>query len=171
MQQAWGWGLGLLVLLNRLVPADEVEWGQWVLLLAWGGFIGNFVLSLTDHAQNGFFYSTEWVPVGVAAFVVGWLALPIFRPTPPRYLWLAGLVLIVAAVTGLAGFVFHVAPVIGEDAGTLSERIIYGAPIFAPLLFPNLALLGLLGVWDLQAKGHVARVPPEVADERAGVTD
>src|SRR4051812_14059270 len=48
-------GLGLLLIANRLVAAGTIEWALWVLLLALGGFAGNFVFSLTDHAQNGFF--------------------------------------------------------------------------------------------------------------------
>src|SRR5208283_807538 len=61
-------GLGLLLILNRMVPADSAEWAYWVLLLALGGFAGNFVFSLTDHAQNGFFHATEWIPVISSAF-------------------------------------------------------------------------------------------------------
>jgi hypothetical protein len=56
-------GLGFLLIMNRMVVSDSIEWGQWVLLVALGGFIGNFVFSLTDHAENGFFYSIEWGPV------------------------------------------------------------------------------------------------------------
>src|SRR5947209_3806827 len=41
-------GLGLLLVMNRMVPADSEEWPRWVLLLALGGFLGNFVFSLTD---------------------------------------------------------------------------------------------------------------------------
>ena len=48
-------GLGLLLIVNRMVEPDDIEWAQWVLLLALGGFAGNFVFSLTDHAMNGFF--------------------------------------------------------------------------------------------------------------------
>ena len=52
-------GLGLLLIANRLVDARSREWPLWMLLLALGGFIGNFVFSLTDHAQNGFFNPIE----------------------------------------------------------------------------------------------------------------
>jgi len=52
-------GLGLLVLLNRMVPAESPEWGWWIVFLALGGFAGNLALSLTDHAQNGFFNALE----------------------------------------------------------------------------------------------------------------
>src|SRR5690606_7005875 len=64
-------GLGLLLLLNRLQRADSREWAQWVLVLALGGFIGNFFLSAADHAQNGFFEWTEWIPVISSALAIG----------------------------------------------------------------------------------------------------
>ena len=47
-------GLGLLLILDRMVDARGQEWSRWVILLAAGGFLGNFLLSLADHAQNGF---------------------------------------------------------------------------------------------------------------------
>src|SRR5437588_240426 len=67
-------GLGLLLLMNRMVPADTPEWPRWVLLLALGGFFGNFLFSLTDHAQNAFHSWTEWIPVVSSALTVGFLA-------------------------------------------------------------------------------------------------
>ena len=148
-------GVGLLLLLNRLVPKESLEWGQWVMLLAWGGFFGNFGLSLVDHAQNGFFYVSEWVPVVVAAVTVGVMIIPIFLRVPASFYRVVAAVLVVAAVTGVVGFVLHVTPALTEDAGSLRDRVVHGAPIFAPLLFTNLALLGALGVWDLWAKDWV----------------
>ena len=56
-------GLGFLVLLSRMVDADDPEWAGWVVVLAAGGWAGNFVLTLADHAQNGFFHPTEWIGV------------------------------------------------------------------------------------------------------------
>jgi hypothetical protein len=41
--------------MNRMVDPESTEWAQWVLFLTLGGFIGNFVFSLADHAKNGFF--------------------------------------------------------------------------------------------------------------------
>lgn len=158
-------GVGLLLLLNRLVPKEGLEWGQWVMLLAWGGFFGNFGLSLVDHAQNGFFYLSEWVPVVVAAVTVGTLIVPIFLRVPATYYRLVAGVLVLAAVTGVVGFVLHVTPVFTEVAGSLRDRVVHGAPVFAPLLFTNLALLGGLGAWDLWAKGWVGGVVP--AEEAA----
>lgn len=152
-------GVGLLVLLNRLVPEESVEWGRWVLLLAWGGFVGNFVLSLVDHAQNGFFHAAEWVPVGVGAVVVGWLLIPVLWPVPRRYLRASVALLMVALLTGVVGFVLHVIPILQETAGTFRDRVIYGPPLFAPLLFSDLSLLGGLAVWDLMEAGWLSSEP------------
>jgi hypothetical protein len=38
------------------------------------------------------------------------------------------------------------------------ENFIYGAPPMAPLLFPNLMILGMMGLWQLRNdKGYLLR--------------
>jgi hypothetical protein len=69
-------GLGLLLIANRMVDPKRREWAEWMLLLALGGFIGNFVFSLTDHAANGFFNPFEWLPVVSSACAIGFLLVP-----------------------------------------------------------------------------------------------
>lgn len=145
-------GLGFLLLLNRQVPHETLDWGRWVLFLAWGGFVGNFALSLADHAQNGFFYWTEWIAVIVSALAVGFFIVVVLR-LRDRMLHLIGFgVLALQAVTGLLGFYFHARADLQGPAESLMDNIIFGAPVFAPLLFADLALLAALGLWDLYAK-------------------
>ena len=36
-----------------------------------------------------------------------------------------------------------------SPAGSLWDRFLYGAPLFAPLLFADLATLAALGLWGL----------------------
>src|SRR5262245_17770654 len=100
-------GLGLLLIANRLVESSTIEWALWVLLLALGGFIGNFVFSLTDHAQNGFFNPFEWVPVISSAFAIGFLLVPFFMTVTPAFLRVCAAVLIVQALVGVLGFLLH----------------------------------------------------------------
>jgi hypothetical protein len=145
-------GLGFLLLMNRRVARASIEWGQWVVFFAWGGFVGNFALSLIDHAQNGFFYWTEWIPVVVSALAVGYMFALIVRPASEGYLKLGYAVMGLQALTGVLGFLLHVWPLWTATAETFFQDMVYGAPVFAPLLFADLALLGALGVWDLQAK-------------------
>jgi hypothetical protein len=142
-------GLGLLLIMNRMVASDSPEWPRWVLLLTLGGFFGNFVFSLTDHAQNGFYYVTEWIPVASSAFAVGFLAAPFFTPVGRRYLWLCAAVLLVQAAAGLLGFYFHTSANLHGPSPRWWDNFVFGAPALAPLLFPNLVLLAGIGLWVL----------------------
>jgi hypothetical protein len=140
-------GLGLLLIANRMVPPRSIEWAQWMLLLALGGFVGNFVFSLTDHAQNGFFHRIEWLPVISSGFAVGFLLPPFLMGVGRAYLRLCALVLGVQALVGVVGFVLH-GLAVARLPGTLLERVTSGAPPMAPLLFPNLVVLGLIAIFE-----------------------
>jgi hypothetical protein len=140
-------GLGLLILLDRMVDAETAEWARWVVLLAAGGFGGNFVTTLADHAQNGFFVPSEWVGVVASALAVGTLVALVEVPDN-RPLWLLGLVMMgVQIAVGLLGFYFHARGNLARPAESAWERFIDGAPVFAPLLFVDLAVLAVLGLW------------------------
>jgi hypothetical protein len=146
-------GIGFLLLVNRLVPHWSRGWARWALFLAWGGFLGNFVLSLLDHAQNGFYYWTEWIPVAVSALAVGFTLVSILAQPARLLLMATAWVLVLQVVTGVLGLGLHLRPLLNPSAAPLLDRLIHGAPVFAPLLFVNLALLAGIGVWDLWRKG------------------
>ena len=142
-------GLGLLLIMNRMVDAASEEWPHWVLLMALGGFFGNFIFSLTDHAQNGFFHATEWIPVFSSAFAVGFLVAPFVTPVGRRYLWLCAVVLLVQAGVGLLGFFYHTAANLHGPSPHWYDNFVHGAPALAPLLFPNLVMLAGIGLYVL----------------------
>ncbi len=142
-------GLGLLLIMNRMVDFEAAEWPYWVLLLALGGFFGNFVFSLTDHAQNGFFCKSEWVPVVSSAFAVGFLLVPFVTPVGRPFLRLCAAVLALQGAVGLLGFYFHVTGDLHGPSPSRFENLVQGAPVLAPLLFPNLVLLAFIGLWVL----------------------
>src|SRR5579864_2047146 len=143
-------GLGLLLILNRMLAPRTIEWAQWVLLLALGGFVGNFVFSLTDHAMNGFFRTVEWLPVVSSAFAVTFLLALFLARVEQQFLALCAFVLGAQAIVGIVGFALHVLADLRQPGTTLIERLITGPPLGAPLLFPNLVVLGLIGLWALQ---------------------
>jgi hypothetical protein len=140
-------GLGFLLLVNRMVTVRTAEWGRWVILLALGGFFGNFVLSLTDHADNGFFMRTEWIPVISSAFAASFLLVPLVTPVTRRYLDLCMLVMLGQAGVGVLGFWFHMQANLVEPGVSLWDKLVNGAPPMAPLLFPNLVGLAFIGIW------------------------
>jgi len=145
-------GIGLLLILNRSVNACLREWAEWVVFLALGGFIGNFIISLTDHAQNGFFRQVEWVPVIASAFAVGFLTVPLVARVPRVFFNACFVVLAIQIFVGFAGFALHVHADLHAVGKNLFEKAIHGAPIFAPLLLPNLAILAGIGIWTLRAR-------------------
>ncbi|RJP38537.1 MAG: hypothetical protein C4547_04470 [Phycisphaerales bacterium] len=146
-------GLGLLTIMSRMVAPGEREWGQWVLLLAAGGFAGNFVLGLTDHAQNGFFHFTEWIPVISSAFAITVLLMACRTRVEPGYIRLSAVVMLVQIIVGLLGFWCHGRANLAAAGDNVKDAFVYGAPVFAPLLFPDLALLGMLGLWAVARRG------------------
>lgn len=145
-------GLGLLLIANRLVDPDSPEWARWILLLALGGFAGNFVFSLTDHAQNGFFNPLEWMPVISSAFAIAFLLVPFVMRVNRPYIHLCAVILAVQAVVGVGGFVLHAWSDLRQPAPTLFEKILAGAPPMAPLLLPNLVLLGIIALARMRAE-------------------
>jgi hypothetical protein len=143
-------GLGFLLIRNRMVDSDTLEWAQWVLLFAVGGFVGNFVFSLADHAENGFFRFVEWTPVLASAIAVGFLVVPLLTPVTRPYLHLCAAILLLEAAVGLWGFLLHAQANLDGPSVHAFDNFIYGAPALAPLLFPNLVILAAIALWRLR---------------------
>lgn len=149
-------GLGFLLLMNRMVDADSLEWAQWVVLLTLGGFVGNFIFSLADHAANGFYFPLEWTPVLASALGVGFLTVPLVMRISRPFINLCAAVLVMEAAVGLWGFVLHTEANLKGPSIHAFDNFVYGAPPMAPLLFPNLMLLGIIGLWQLRNSNQQA---------------
>ena len=147
-------GLGFLLIMNRMVDSNSLAWAQWVLLFTLGGFVGNFVFSLADHAENGFFFRVEWVPVVASAIAIGFLCVPLLRRVSRLFIDLSAAVLVVEAAIGLWGFALHTLGNLHGPSAREFNNFIYGAPPMAPLLFPNLMVLGIIGLWQLRKQGE-----------------
>ena len=159
------------------MPASQ-EWAGWVLLLAAAGFLGNFILSLADHATNGFFVWTEWMPVVASAFAFAFLMMPLLMRTGPGYLWISAAILALQAAIGFLGFSLHLWADLHAPSASLRDQLVNGAPIFAPLLFTNLAILAAIGLWAMARSPLQDSSPPlphppigrlDVAGEADGV--
>lgn len=151
-------GLGFLLIMNRMVDPETSEWAQWVLLLTSGGFIGNFVFSLADHAGNGFFNPLEWIPVVASAIAVGFLAVPLFMRISRQYIALCAAILLLEAGVGLWGFILHAAGNLRGPSVHAFDNFVYGAPPMAPLLFANFMVLGIIALWQLRHNAALTTV-------------
>jgi hypothetical protein len=143
-------GLGFLLVMNRMVDSESLEWPRWILLFTVGGYVGNFVFSLADHAENGFFFRVEWAPVIASALAIGFLCVPLFSRVSRLFIDISTLVLLLEAGIGLWGFLLHTMSNLQGPSIHAFENFIYGAPPMAPLLFPNLMVLGVIGLWQLR---------------------
>ena len=142
-------GLGFLLVMNRMVDSQSKEWAEWALFFALGGFVGNFGLTLSDHAENGFFYRTEWVGVWASAVAVGFLVVPLLLRVSRGFILLCATILLAEAAVGLWGFVLHATANLHGPSTRALKNFTFGAAPFAPLLFPNLVLLGMIALWRL----------------------
>ncbi len=156
-------GLGLLLVLDRMVSDDDPMWARWVLFLALGGFVGNLALSLADHAQDGFFDPREWVPVGAAAFAVAFLVTLVLRPGDVVLRRVTVWVIGAQIPIGVLGVLLHVGADVRGPMGTVGENLVYGAPPFAPLLSADMAVLAFLGMWALARTTPRAEAAPVLA--------
>jgi hypothetical protein len=145
-------GIGLLLIMNRMVNEEGIEWALWVVFLALGGFVGNFIFSVTDHAQNGFYHPTEWIPVASSALAVGFMIVPLLMRVDRPYLRLCAVLMLMQAAVGLLGFALHLHADIYGVGPTFFDRVVYGAPVFAPMLFPDMVILTFIGLWALDRR-------------------
>src|SRR6478735_5505299 len=165
-----GWSAVLVGLVGVILHLDSRffnEWTRWVLLLGLGGVFGNFVFSLTDHAQNGFYHWTEWIPVASSALAVGFLATVYLTPVTRRFLGLCAIALGIQVAVGVFGFVLHTRANLHGPSPDQFDNFVFWAPALAPLLFPNLSLLCGIGLWVL--RDHLPETePPAVASIAPG---
>jgi hypothetical protein len=147
-------GLGFLLLAAEHARSATAR-GRLLLLLAGLGMAGNFFLCLMDHAQNGFWAPIEWISVAAGAAgalaLAGAAAVRERTPAEERFVWL-----LLAAMAGVAvlGAALHLRSVLASSGPTLLWRFQYGAPVFAPMLFFDLACLGALGLLAARPAAH-----------------
>ena len=97
-----------------------------------------------SHYKNNFRYAVQWTPIVIAPL----LAAASFAAVRSRRAATRALpaVSVVAAVDSAIGFFYHARGILRRPGGAkhIVYNIIYGPPIFAPLLFGAAGMLGIL---------------------------
>jgi hypothetical protein len=104
----------------------------------------NGMESLYSHYKNNFRYQVQWLPIVLSPIIAVVGVAAIFNRAVARTQ--LPLVSLAAIATGLTGFFYHVRGV-SRMAGGLKlplYNIIYGPPVFAPLLYAATGFLGML---------------------------
>jgi hypothetical protein len=117
--------------------------GQMALAAAISAALSGFE-AWYSHYKNNFRYGVQWTPVVIAP-LMSVTALVATRSVRVAH---AGLPIVsaLAVANGSIGFAYHVRGVLRRPGGArkLVYNIIYGPPIFAPLLFAASGFFGLL---------------------------
>lgn len=113
-----------------------------VITVAWAFFSG--FEALYSHYKSNFRYKAQWTPVLLAPMLMAAAAGAILSRRVATKLLPA--VSALALTDGAAGFYYHARGVVNRPGGVkkLPYNILYGPPIFAPLLFAACGFLGLL---------------------------
>ena len=80
---------------------------------------------------------------------IGFLLTPLVVKVSRGFLGLCAAILLLEAVIGIWGFVLHASTNLKGPSVHAFDNFVYGAPPFAPLLFPNLVALGL-ALWRMR---------------------
>jgi hypothetical protein len=100
--------------------------------------------ALYSHYKNNFKYKAQWSPVIIAPALMTAAAVSTKSPRIGRT-WLPAMSAL-AILDGGVGFFYHVRGVLRRPGGLKKPvyNVVYGPPIFAPLLFAACGALGML---------------------------
>ena len=127
--------------------AQDVREGRFqkhlaVSTAAWSFFSG--IEALYSHYKSNFRHPMQWTPVVIAPLLMGAALGAVKSPRIARTLLPAASVLAIA--DGSLGFFYHARGVVRRPGGLKLPlyNVMYGPPIFAPLLFAACGFLGAL---------------------------
>ncbi len=132
---------------EELTLAQEVREGKFQRHLAAATVASAFfsgIEALYSHYKNNFKYKAQWSPIVIAGLLIGAGLGSIGSPKAAKKLLPAASALAIA--DGMVGFFYHARGVRRRPGGlkTPLYNVMYGPPIFAPLLFAACGFLGLL---------------------------
>ncbi|HLY30349.1 MAG TPA: hypothetical protein VKQ36_04945 [Ktedonobacterales bacterium] len=127
--------------------AQDVREGRFQRLLA--GATGVFALlngleSLYSHYQNNYAYRIQWTPIVLSPLIAMTSVGAIVSRRVAR--WGLPLVSALAVIDGMLGSFYHLRGVLRRPGGlkTPAYNLLYGPPLFAPMLYAATGMLGLL---------------------------
>jgi hypothetical protein len=117
------------------------------------GTLITLVSSVLDHSHANFANPWTWIPTvaGIFATAVIFCLAIIDQPTHTDLLTYAA-TMILMAIVGMLGTALHISQNLIAQGTIVDERFLRGAPILAPLLFANMASLGLITLLDSSEK-------------------
>lgn len=135
------------------IPHEQISWKQdlregrfqrhMAAATAISAFFSGFE-ALYSHYKNNFRYKMQWTPVIIAPMLMG-ASIAAMKSRRAAHTWLPAMSAL-AIADGSVGFYYHARGVLRRPGGAKMPlyNIMYGPPIFAPLLFAACGFVGLL---------------------------
>lgn len=109
--------------------------------------------SVLDHARTNFTNPWLWLPTLIGSFgVLITTAMGAYDRLERKDLITYIVTMVLMGLVGLLGAFFHIEYNLTGQGAILGERFVHGAPILAPLLYANMAALGLIVLLDPAAE-------------------
>ncbi len=142
------------LLINRRIfiqmPFSKTQAYFWMVTF---GIMVTLVSATFDHARTGYLNPWLWLPfftpilAGTVSLLLGFKTL-----LKKSDIWLYVFAMLLLGLVGVIGFGLHLAENLSANNWQVLERYLRGAPFLAPLLFANMAAMGLIVLLDPQEK-------------------
>ncbi len=132
---------------HEITLVQELREGEFQKHLAGTAAAASFfsgIEALYSHYKNNFKYAAQWTPIIVSALLTGTALAAVRSPRiAKKYL---PAVSSLAIANGAVGFFYHARGVVRRPGGLKHPvyNVMFGPPIFAPLLFAACGFLGVL---------------------------
>ncbi len=151
-------------LITLRTPLKQTQQLLWLVAL---GMLAATISSFMDHGRTDFEDVFVWIPVvtGVFATIVTLLMAIYPQRTSSDYqifFW----TMMMMIVVGVLGAGLHINADLAEGTGeVVTDRLIRGAPPMAPLLFANMAMLGLITMIGAEVSDEDVTAPKTETEE------
>ncbi len=138
-------GSGRLELNKRVhiqMPFSKTQAYFWMITF---GILVTLVSATLDHARCGYLNPWLWLPffapifAGVVSYSLGFKK----ELTTPD-IWIYFLSMVILGIVGIIGFILHLNQNLTLHNWQVFERYLRGAPFLAPLLYANMAAMGII---------------------------
>jgi hypothetical protein len=142
-------GSGILVLFGgrrmQLPYSKTRAYFFWVSM----AMLATLISSVLDHARTDFENPWLWIPTaaGILGVVVS-LGIGLVDKPNRGDIWVYFASMVVIIIVAVTGAVLHALSNLSVNDTIVAERFIRGAPILAPLLFADIASLGIVVLLD-----------------------